>query len=738
MTAAMNGGHRLPVLLPRPFEGPLDYLAPEGPPIPPGTWVETRIMGQRSIGVVWDEPSSEEGRPPESKLKPILQILDLPPMRAETRRFLERMADYTLTPLGMALRLGTRAPGLEAAPQEKRGWRLAAGTLPTEATATAARRKILAVFDALPESSRALSSSELAMAAGVGAGVIQGLAKLGALVPEAMARRAPGAGLRANHAPPVLNGEQAEASASLRMAVAGRRFQAILLDGATGSGKTETYLEAVAEALRQGLQALVLLPEIALTADFAARVERRFGAKAAEWHSGLSGPQRTRLWRSVAEGETQLVIGARSALFLPFSHLGLVVVDEEHDSSYKQEEVVLYSARDMAVLRGAVEGFPVALVSATPSLETWVNAETGRYARLSLPNRHAGAKPPEISAVDLRLDPPERGRWLSPKLVEAAKESLERGEQALFFLNRRGYAPLTICRKCGWRAGCPNCTAWLVEHRARGRLVCHHCGHAEPIPAKCPKCEAEDQIVACGPGVERIAEEAKALFPEARLAILSSDLAPDAAGLRAEIERIAAGEADVIVGTQIVAKGHNFPNLTMMGVVDADIGLQGGDLRAGERTVQLLLQAAGRVGRAEKPGRALMQTTAPDHPVMRSIVSGDGEAFRRAEAAERKILDDPPFGRLVAVIVSGEVEAEVREAAYALARESKPILDLGATLLGPADAPYALLRGKRRMRLLARFERALAPQNALRAWRARIKPAAGVRIVFDVDPQSFL
>ncbi len=730
----MNGT-RIPVLPPLPFEGPLDYLAPEGLALAPGTWVETKIMGRRTIGVVWDPPQSEEGRPPESKLKPILRALDLPPMRAETRRFLERMADYTLTPLGMALRLGARAPGLEAPPQEKRGWRLAE-TPPPDADSTPARRRVLAVFENGPM--RALSSSEIAMAAGVSAGVVQGLAKIGALIPEAMARKAPGSGLKPDHAPPKLNPDQAEAAAALRLAAAERRYQGILLDGATGSGKTETYLEAVAETIRQGRQALVLLPEIALTADFASRVERRFGAKAAEWHSGLSGPQRTRLWRSVAGGETQVVIGARSALFLPFANLGLAVVDEEHDSSYKQEEVVLYSARDMAVLRGATEGFPVVLVSATPSLETWANAESGRYRRLSLPIRHGGAKPPEILAVDLRLDPPERGRWLSPKLVEAAKESLERGEQALFFLNRRGYAPLTICRTCGWRAGCPHCSAWLVEHRARGRLVCHHCGHAEPIPLKCPKCGAEDQIVPVGPGVERVAEEARALFPEARLAVLSSDLMPDGAALRAEIARIAAGEADLIVGTQIVAKGHHFPNLTMMGVVDADIGLQGGDLRAGERTVQLLLQAAGRVGRAEKPGRAFLQTTAPDHPVMRAILSGDGEAFRRAEAESRRETEDPPYGRLVAVIVAGESEEEVRAAAQDLARRADPILDLGATLYGPAPAPFARLRGKWRMRLLARFERALSPQNALRAWRARVKPASGVRIVFDVDPQSFL
>lgn len=731
----MSGADRISVLLPLPFEGPLDYLAPEGAPLAPGVWVETKIMGRKALGVVWDPPESEAGRPPEAKLKPILRALDLPPMRAETRRFLERMADYTLTPLGMALRLGTRAPGLEAAPQDKRGWRRAT-PLPPEAESTPARKRVLAVFETGPL--RALSSTELAMAAGVGLGVVQGLAKMGALVPEALARRAPGSGLRPDHAPPKLNPDQAEAAAALRLAVAQRRYQGLLLDGETGSGKTETYLEAVAEALIQGRQALVLLPEIALTADFAARVERRFGAKAAEWHSGLTGPQRTRLWRSVAEGETQLAIGARSALFLPFPKLGLVVVDEEHDSSFKQEEVVLYNARDMAVLRGATEGFPTLLVSATPSLESWANAESGRYRRLSLPKRHGGAKPPEIVAVDLRQDPPERGKWISPKLVAAAKESLERGEQALFFLNRRGYAPLTICRKCGWRAGCPHCTAWLVEHRARGRLVCHHCGHVEPIPAQCPQCEAKDQIVPVGPGVERIAEEAKALFPEARLAILSSDLAPDGAALRAEIARIAAGEADVIVGTQIVAKGHHFPNLTMMGVIDADIGLQGGDLRAGERTAQLLTQAAGRVGRAEKPGRAFLQTTAPDHPVMKAILSGDGEAFRRAEAAERRALENPPYGRLVAVIVAGEVEEEVRAAAQALAREADPILDLGAALYGPAPAPFAKLRGKWRMRLLARFARALSPQNALREWRARIKPAPGVRIVFDVDPLSFL
>jgi primosomal protein N' (replication factor Y) len=509
------------------------------------------------------------------------------------------------------------------------------------------------------------------------------------------------------------------------------------LKGVTGSGKTEVYLEAVAEALALARQALVLLPEIALSVEFLDRVEARFGARPVEWHSGVTQAARRRAWMAVATGEARLVVGARSALFLPFAELGLVVVDEEHDGSYKQEDGACYHARDMAVLRASMEGAAVVLASATPSLETWANAEAGKYARLDLPERFGAALLPEMRAIDLREHAPEPGRWISGPLEAAVAERLAAGEQALLFLNRRGYAPLTICRACGHQVGCEQCDARMVEHRFRKRLVCHQCGATRPIPIACPACKVEGRMTALGPGVERLAEEAAALWPEARLAILSSDLAEGPRALKARIEEIAGGGADLVIGTQLVSKGHNFPLLTLVGVIDADLGLQGGDLRAAEKTFQLIRQVSGRAGRAERPGRALVQTHQPEHPAIRAILTGDDEGFWRAEAEGRRRALMPPYGRLAGVVVTGTDEARTWEVARALAREQEPLRAAGAEVFGPAPAPVARIRGRHRLRLLVRAPKGVALQPALRGWLAAVPTPSNVRVAIDIDPQSF-
>ena len=547
----------------------------------------------------------------------------------------------------------------------------------------------------------------------------------------AFPRLDPGAG------PLPLSPAQAEAAAALAAAVRAGAYSTTLLKGVTGSGKTEVYLEAVAEALRLGRQALVLLPEIALSAQFLDRVEARFGARPAEWHSGVTQAARRRAWTAVAAGDARLVVGARSALFLPFRDLGLVVVDEEHDGSYKQEDGALYHARDMAVLRASIEGAAVVLASATPSLESWANADAGKYARLDLPERFGVAELPEMRAIDLRAHPPEPGRWISDPLARAVAERLAAGEQALLFLNRRGYAPLTICRACGHQFGCDQCDARMVEHRFRQRLVCHQCGATKPIPDACPDCKTEGRMTVLGPGVERLAEEAAALWPDARLAILSSDLAEGPAALKARIEEIASGGADLVIGTQLVSKGHNFPLLTLVGVIDADLGLQGGDLRAAEKTFQLIRQVAGRAGRAERPGLALVQTHQPEHPALRAILSGDDEGFWRAEAEARRRALMPPYGRLAAVIVTGTDEARTWDAARALARTSDPLRAVGAEVWGPAPAPIARIRGRHRVRLLVRAAKGVPLQPALRAWTAAVPVPSTVRVTVDVDPQSF-
>ncbi|MDD9900640.1 MAG: primosomal protein N', partial [Alphaproteobacteria bacterium] len=569
---------------------------------------------------------------------------------------------------------------------------------------------------------------------GVSAATIRAMAEAGVLRTVNIAPDCPGV-IEDVPAPALdFSAQQAEAAAALRDAVAAQKYAAILLDGVTGSGKTEVYFEAVAEALRQGKQALVLLPEISLSAQFLARFERRFGVAPAVWHSEVSQAKRRETWRGVAEGKTRIVIGARSALFLPFSDLGVIVVDEEHDASYKQEEGVLYHARDMSVLRASLAQMPVVLVSATPSLETMTNARQGKYQYLHLPVRHAGAHLPDVFLVDLKRDPPPRRAFLSETVRAALAETFQAGEQSLLFLNRRGYAPLTLCRTCGFRFQCPSCSAWLVEHRRHGHLQCHHCGHTARAPSTCPECKDEDSLVACGPGVERIEEEVKALLPDARTLVLASDIFTGA-DIHGAIKKIENREIDVMIGTQLVAKGHHFPALTLVGIVDADLGLAGGDLRAGERTFQLLHQVAGRAGRAEKPGRVFVQTYMPEQPVIAALSKHDRDGFLAAEAEERECALMPPFGRLAAVIVSGQNEAQVDALCRKMIVNAPRYDDI--TVLGPAPAPLAYLRGKHRRRFLVKTGRDVSVQKYMAGWLSAVKIPSAIQVKVDIDPQSF-
>lgn len=718
---------RVPVLLPYPFAGPFDYVVPDGLGVEPGVVVLVPLHRREEMGVVWD--CSPDGGVAEGWLRPIGAVLETPPLGESLRRFIDWVAGYTLSPPGEVLAMALRAAPRFVAQGASASWRLAEPRPPGRVTP--ARSKVV---EALGD--RALSIAALARRAGVGAGVVRAMAEAGWL------ERAPAVRTRNFAAPmldtpgPLLSAEQEAAAAELRAAVEARAFAVTLLDGVTGSGKTEVYLEAVAEAVRMGRQALVLLPEIALSSQWVERFEARFGVAPAVWHSELTARTRRITWRAVAEGEAAVVVGARSALFLPFPDLGLIVVDEEHEAAFKQEDGVIYHARDMAVVRARLAAAPAVLVSATPSLETMANVEAGRYGRITLTARHAGASLPAVAALDMRETPPDRGRFLAPPLVRAVQETLAAGEQAMLFLNRRGYAPLTLCRTCGHRMQCPNCTAWLVEHRTQRLLQCHHCGHAVPIPETCPACGAARSLTPIGPGVERITEEARGAFPEARVLVMASDTVPGPRAAAAASHAVAAREVDLIIGTQIVAKGWHFPHLTLVGVVDADLGLAGGDLRAAERTVQLLHQVAGRAGRAEAPGRVVLQTFSPEHPVIEALVHGDLAAFMAREAAERRPGNWPPYGRLAALIVS----ADTPEQADALGRalgDATPRCD-GIVVLGPAPAPLAVLRGRHRRRLLLKARKDVAVQPILRAWLAKVSVPRGARIDVDVDPVSFL
>ncbi len=721
-------GELIGVLTTQPIDRVLDYKAPEGGCFE-GAFVEVPLGPRKVLGVVWGPGKGDFDR---SKVRSAIRVLDAPPMRAEMRSFLDKCGAYTLTPPGAMLRLATRAPGLGDPPSMRKVYRRGEG-LPDRMTD--ARRRVIDASEEM--GGLALTLAELAEAAGVTTSVVKGLLASGAIREEESPRDTPFPLLDPEYGAKDLTEDQAAASEVLRAGQRAGDYETVLLKGVTGSGKTEVYLEAVAEALRQGRQALVLLPEIALSGEFLLRLEARFGARPAEWHSGVTMTERRRVWRMVAEGHAQVVVGARSALFLPFQRLGLIVVDEEHDTSYKQEEGVMYNARDMAVLRASILGAQVVLATATPSLESWANAEAGKYKRLTLTSRYGPAILPEMRTIDMRREDLPASRWISPTLRRAVMARMEKGEQALLFLNRRGYAPVTVCRACGQQIGCDHCDARMVEHRFLKRLVCHQCGESKPIPTVCPHCEAEDKLAPVGPGVERLAEEAASLFEGARIAVLSSDLYGTARELKQQIEAIAQGGADIIIGTQLVAKGHNFPKLTLVGVIDADLGLQGTDLRAAERTFQLMRQVAGRAGRADKPGQALLQTFQPEHPVIRAILSGDEEAFWSVEADERRVAGMPPYGRLAGIILSGEDVQKVFDLGNVLAKKDVPLRRIGAVVYGPAPAPIARVRGRHRVRLLVRADKGVPLQGALADWVAQVRLTGDLRLQIDIDPQSF-
>jgi primosomal protein N' (replication factor Y) len=637
-------GDLVAVMTAQPLGRALDYKAPEGG-CHLGAFVEAPLGPRKVLGVVWGAGAGDYDI---NKIRHVIRVLDAAPMRLEMKEFLTRAAAYTLTPLPAMLRLATRAPGLGDPPSMRKIYWRGTGE-PNKMTD--ARKRVLAVLAEYGDLSFTLK--ELAEMADVTASVVKGLVTQDALREEDSPRDLTFARMDPSLPSKTLTDDQATGAAALAEGVTAQVYGTTLLRGVTGSGKTEVYLEAVAAALSAGRQALVLLPEIALTEQFLTRVQERFGAKPAEWHSGATVTERRRIWRMVGQGQAQLVIGARSALFLPFQNLGLIVVDEEHDTSYKQEDGVLYHARDMAVLRASICGAQVVLASATPSLETWANTESGKYKRLELTSRFGPAVMPAMGAIDMRAEGLASDKWVSPKLQEEVNKRLEKGEQAMLFINRRGYAPITLCRACGHQVGCDDCDARMVEHRFLKRLVCHQCGESKPMPEACPACDAVGRLAPVGPGVERLGEEAALIWPDARIATLSSDMYGSARALKAEIAGIAAGAADIIIGTQLVAKGHNFPNLTLVGVIDADLGLMGSDLRAAERTFQLMRQVAGRAGRAEAPGAALLQTYQPEHPVIRAILAGDEEAFWASEAAERKQAGVPPYGRMAGIILSG-------------------------------------------------------------------------------------
>lgn len=715
------------VMVPAPMPSALTYTVAPGQTIRAGSIVKVPLGTRQVLGIVWGASTADGNA---KRLKPITDVMDAPPIRAPLRAFVDWVADWTLSAPGMVARMVTRGEELMQREPPVAAVRRC-GADPEKMTV--ARQKVLEVA----KPGEAFTKVGLADLAGVSVAVIDGLVRTGTLE-KLMLQREPGRiEPDPDFDPRTLTTGQADAVDALISNAGKVKAPITLLEGVTGSGKTEVYFEAVADALRRGKQALILLPEIALTQSLLDRFAERFGALPGEWHSGITPKARRQCWRGTAEGKVKVVIGARSALYLPFADLGLIIVDEEHEAAYKQEEWVSYNARDMAIVRARTEGAHIVLASATPSVETRMNAQAGRYQHLMLPARYAARPLPSLSAIDMRRTPPERGTWLAPPLIEAVHDTLDRGEQSLLFLNRRGYAPLTLCRNCGHRFECVMCSAWLVQHRFTSTLNCHHCGHVERVPEACPECGAEGSLVASGPGVERIAEEVATRFPDARTLVLSSDMMGGPKRLKMELEAVANGEVDIIVGTQLVAKGHNFPGLTLVGVIDADVGFGQGDPRAAERTFQLLTQVTGRAGRAEKPGIGLIQTYMPEHPVLGALLAHDTERFYSLEEEARRRAHLPPFVRFVAVIASGTDAGAAKAYAQHLKSVAPPSESID--VLGPVDAPLALLRGRHRQRLLVRGPRGRQTQAYVRQWLSLADKTRGdLRVDVDVDPQSFV
>lgn len=712
------------VLFPVNVPGAFDYAIPPGASVNLGDYVFAPIGQQMKIGVVWDIVDNDGSR----TLKEIAQVKAATPLSRQMISFVNWTAKYNCVSPGLVLRMVVRSyKALDPSPLVTQ-YR-PSGTLPSKMTPS--RQQILDLGGPFPA-----RASEIAERAGVSGGVVRGFEAAGGLTAQSLPVDAPFDIPDASFGGMSLTASQGAAGAELAAQVAQRGFNVSLLDGVTGSGKTEVYFEAVAEAIKDGGQAVILVPEIALTQAGLARFKNRFGAEPAAWHSALGDAARRRTWREVAQGRAQLVVGARSALYLPYPNLRLIVVDEEHDTSYKQEEGVIYNARDMAVVRAKIAKHSVVLASATPSLESLVNARSGRYAHIVLPERPGAITLPDIDLVDLKDNVPETGDFLSEPLITATREVLGRGEQAMLFLNRRGYAPLIICRSCGEKLKSPDTDSWLVAHQRTGRAVCHMTGFSMRMPKNCLQCKAEDSLTPVGPGVERVAEEAARHFPQARVEILSSDTAGNPEELRARMARMESGEIDILVGTQMVVKGHNFPRLTFVGVVDGDMSLSGGDPRAGERTYQTLVQVAGRAGRADKPGHALIQTHQPEHEALAALAAGDREAFIGAELAMRDALGLPPYGKLAGVIISGpdlkKTDALAKKFVTLAPRAE------GIDILGPSEPPLGRLRGRFRRRILVRCDANVNLSAYMSAWRKRVKVPHKMKLHIDIDPQSFM
>ena len=732
-----KSGDIVKVLIPNVINTGYDYRLTCDADI--GSFVRCTVMKRQYIGVIIGVGDSNLDK---SKIKPIIEVCNLGRLSADDIDWIFKMSQWTLMAPGAVLRLIINVPDAFNPPVVEQ---LYSYNFDTTIKMTESRQRICDAFQSNDNDS--MSVNDIINIAHVGTSVVKNMIKNGVLIPVD-SREKTSETYKYDYfdtGSVVLNDEQQSAANAIADAMNKNEFSVHLLDGITGSGKTQVYFDSVLRAYNNGKSVLLMMPEIALTAQFMDRFTKRFGAPPVVWHSNLTAARRRNIWRGVAKGDIRIVVGTRSALFLPWQNLGLIVVDEEHDTSYKQEDMGNYHARDMAILRGKIAKFPIVLASATPSFETLHNVALGKYIRLRLMSRFGGAQLPTIETIDMRIERPESYRpdkdstqetqgYLSPTLCDAISENLNQHKQVMLFINRRGFAPIVQCKKCGWVAECPDCSIGLNYHKHLGKLVCHMCGKMSDLPNKCPQCG--NDVSMRGAGLEKIEQEISVKFPNATVALVSSDTIISRESLERVVHKMENGEIDIIIGTQILAKGHHFPNLTLVGVIDADMGLFGTDFRAGEHTFQQLFQVAGRAGRGEFPGRVLLQTYQPEHPVITAICAGNRDEFMESDMQSRRAAKMPPFGQLIAVIVESDKEQVLQKYCKQLSNVAPNLV--GGKIMGPIAAQIYQIRNWYRMRFLISGDARANLQPIVRAWLDKIKQPANVRVKIDVNPQNFM
>ncbi len=748
-----------------------------------GTFVQVPLSKKKIIGVVWHR--TDDSVIDSKRIKNILCVYDCPPLPKDSIALITYISAYNICPLGAVLKMAMPTPDAISHPKTTICYTKSPN--PPVVKITPKRQAVLHALNQSPP----IPHTELMHKTGASDAIIRTMQTAGLIDAHTIPKMAKTdiTPLYTTHPTP-LNMEQQVAADTIKHAHG--TFEVFALDGVTGSGKTETYFEAIAHTLLQNKQVLVLLPEIALSSQWEHRFYDRFGFKPLVWHSEISPKNRNLIWAGVLHGTVSVVVGARSALHMPFDNLGLIVVDEEHDGAYKQQDTVLYNARDMAIVRAKKNMCPIVLASATPSMESWANIVGGRYTHLKLSKRHSGTQVATYTPIDITTEKMDKDCFITPTLLHHMQATFDKGLQTLLFLNRRGYAPLSLCRACGYRFQCKNCDSWLIHHKyntykknlgkkllgkntlgkntlgkntlgkntlgkntlgkntlgkntlgkntlgknpSGATLQCHHCAYTISPTNICPKCGATDTIHACGPGVERIYDEVQKHFPDAHIFIATADTMTTRKQARDFIENMQNGCIDIVIGTQIIAKGYDFENLHLVGVIDGDMALHGADLRAGETAFQLLHQVGGRVGRGNTEGCAFIQTANANHPVLQALMDNRRDTFLNTELQIRKIIQQPPFHRLANILVSGANPQLVEQTAKHLVHIAPHTTDM--RILGPADPTIPLLCGKYRKKILVNAPKHITIQPILKNWIYGYQKPSTIRIQIDIDPYSF-